>query len=100
MGKTMVTNGLPHGNGHSISIKTFSLKMAEESLKHLVDRVRVGVLSFDLGQEALQKLTVSVEEDGLNPELFAHILPRPMLTLKVRKGRVEEGVDDGEGVVW
>ena len=90
MGKTMVTNGLPHGNGHSISIKTFSLKMAEEALEHLVDGVRVGVLSFDLGQEALQELLVSVEEDNLNPELFAHILPRPMLTLKVREGGVEE----------
>ena len=95
MGKTMVTNGLPHGNGHSISIKTFSLKMAEEALEHLVDGVRVGVLSFDLGQEALQELLVSVEEDNLNPELFAHILPRPMLALKVREGGVEEEGGDG-----
>ena len=95
MGKTMVTNGLPHGNGHSVSGVAFSLKMAEEPLEHLVDRVRVGVLSFDLGQEALQELLVSVEEDHLNPELFAHILPRPMLALKVREGGVEEKGRDG-----
>ena len=94
MGKTMVTNGLPHGNGHSISIKTFSLKMAEQALEHLVDGVRVGVLDFDFGQEALQELFVSVEEDNLNPELFAHILPRPMMTFKVREG----GVENEEGV--
>ena len=90
MGKTMVTNGLPHGNGHGVSGVAFSLKVAEDALEHLVDRVRVGVLSFDLGQEALQELLVSVEEDNLNPELFAHILPGPMLTLKVREGGVEE----------
>ena len=64
--------------------------MAEEALEHPVDGVRVGVLSFDLGQEALQELLVSVEEDNLNPELFAHILPRPMLTFKVRECRVEK----------
>ena len=90
MGKTMVTDGLPHGKSHSISGVTFSLKVAEEALEHFIDGVRVSVLSFDLGQEALQELNVSVEEDNLNPELFAHILPRPMLTLKVREGGVEE----------
>ena len=72
MGKTMVTDGLPHGKSHSISGVTFSLKVAEEALEPLVDGVRVGVLSFDLGQEALQELTVSVEEDNLNPELCPH----------------------------
>ena len=90
MGKTMVTDGLPHGKSHSISGVTFSLKVAEEALEHFIDGVRVSVLSFDFGQEALQKLLVSVEEDGLNPELSAHILPRPILTLKVREGRVKE----------
>ena len=95
MGKTMVTNGLPHGNGHIASGVTFSLKMAEEALEHLMDCVRVGVLSFDFGQEALQEVIVSVKEDNLNPELFAHILPRPMLTLKVREGGVEEKGRDG-----
>ena len=90
MGKTMVTDGLPHGKSHSISGVTFSLKVAEEALEHFIDGVRVSVLSFDLGQEALQELLVSVEEDRLNPELFAHILPRPMLALKVREGGVEE----------
>ena len=55
MDKTMVTNGLPHGNGHSISIKTFSLKVAEEALEHLVDRtslvrfrVMFNEIKFDL----------------------------------------------------
>ena len=97
MGKTVVTNGLPHGKGHNISGVAFSLKVAKEALEHLVDGVRVGVLSFDLGQEALQKLTVSVEKDNLNPELFAHILPRPMLALKIREGGVEE---EGGGGWW
>ena len=90
MGKTMVTNGLPHGNGHGVSGVAFSLKVTEKAVEHLMDRVRVGVLSFDFGQEALQEVIVSVKEDNLNPELFAHILPRPMLTLKVREGGVEE----------
>ena len=93
MGKTMVTNGLPHGNSHIVSGVTFSLKVAEETLEHLVDGDRMGVLSFDLRQEIQQELIVFVEEHGLNPELFAHILPRPMLTLEVRESRVknEEG---------
>ena len=95
MGKTVVTNGLPHGKGHNISGVAFSLKVAEEALEHLMHCVRVGVLNFDFGQEALQKLIVSVAEHGLNPELFAYILPRPMLTLKVREGGVEEKGRDG-----
>ena len=86
----MVTNGLPHGNGHIVSGVTFSLKVAEEAVEHLVDGDRMGILSFDLRQEIQQELVVSVEEDNLNPELFADILPRPMLTLKVREGRVKE----------
>ena len=96
MGKTVVTNGLPHGNSQSNSCVTLcvnqscSLKVAEEALENPMNGVRVGVLSFDLGQEALQELLVSVEEDRLNPELFTHILPRPLLALKIGEGRVEE----------
>ena len=53
--------------------------MAEEALEHLVDSVRVGVLGLNFGQETRQKLTVSVEKDDLNLELFSYILPRPLL---------------------
>ena len=86
---------MPHGNGHVVSGVAFSLKVAEEALEHLMHCVRVGVLSFNFGQEALQKLIVSVEEHGLNPELSAYILPRPMLILKVREGGVAEEGRDG-----
>ena len=60
-----------------------------------MDGVRVGVLSFDFGQEAHQRFIVCVEKDSLYLELFAHILPRPMLALKVREGGVEEEGGDG-----
>ena len=90
MGETMVADRLPHCKSHFHICLTFSLKMAEEALKHLVDGVRVGILSFNFGQETRQKLTVSVEKDDLDLELFSYILPRPILTLEVREGRVEK----------
>ena len=90
MGKTMVTNGLPHGKGHNISGVAFSLKVAEEALEHPMDGVRMDVLSLNFRQKAQQELAVSVKEDILNLELFAQILPRPMLTLKIREGRMEQ----------
>ena len=64
--------------------------MAEETLKNPVDGVRVGILSFNFGEEAQQKSTFFVEKDDLNSELFSYVLPRPMLALKVRECRVEK----------
>ena len=85
-----MTNRLPQSKSHYITCVAFSLKMTEEALEQPVDGVRVGVLSFNVGQETHQIFCVTVEKDNLNPKLFSYIPPRPLLALKVRKGRVEK----------
>ena len=90
MGKTMVADRLPHCKSHFHTCVTFSFEIAEKALEHPVDGVWVGVLSFYDGQETCHVLTFSVEKEDLDLELSPHILPRPLLTLKVREGRVEK----------
>ena len=81
--KTMVAYCLLHAKGNCIFIEAFSLKIGKDTLEQLVYVFRVGILSFNFGQEAEQVLTISVEEDDLNPNFLSYVLPRPVLVLKV-----------------
>ena len=89
----MMAQRLHHAEGHCKVIETLILKIRKETLEHFADSVWVGVLSFDFGQEAVKIFTISVEEDGLDPEFLSYVLPRSGLVLKVieswmkKKGR-------------
>ena len=78
----MVAQRLHHAETHCNFIEALILKIRKETLEDFVDSVRVGVLSFDYGQEAEKIFTISVEEDDLDLEFLSYILPRPVLALK------------------
>ena len=55
---------------------------------------RVGVLSFNVIQEAQQYFRVIVEEDNFKPKVPSYILPGPELTVHVRESMVEQESGD------